>query len=169
MSIQLNAQKRVMKKLLIYSDTTLIKSVENYEEFTFTDTGNHLISGKIFIKNDSQFLFVNYFNEPNSRTYNFNEIKGVDALVYPESSNKVLESKSGNGQKYFISPGTAVAIVFLSGPFGLTYLIVREIILVSKYGIGHSKFQQEVNNERSRNRTKVLKHFTKLNFKVVKA
>lgn len=160
------AQKRAVRQMLIYSDSNLLKTVKSYEEFTFTDTGGKVVDGKIYIKNDSQFYFLNYFNEPKSRMYNINEIKGIHAYVYNEGYVPAKSKGSESGQRYFLSTGAVIAILIFTSYIGAVYLIVREIVLVSRYGHGHSLLRPE--RASSGGSTKTLKYKTNLKIQIEK-
>lgn len=158
------AQKRTIRQMSIYSDSSLLKTVKNYEEFTFTDTGGKVLDGKIYIKNDSQFYFLNYFNEPKTRLYHINEIKGIQAYVYNEGYVPATSKGSGSGQRYFLSTGAVLGILLVTSYVGAVFLIVREVILVSKYGYGHSKLKPE--RVSGKGSVKTLKYKTNLQIQI---
>lgn len=138
-SVSASAQK-ARRELLFMEDSNVIKTVKDYQDFSFTDTGGRSISGKVFLKNDSQFYYLNYFNEQKGPIHNINEIKGTYVNVYgPE--------RGGNptGQRTFLSPGSVFLIMALTAGYAAPILLIREAILFYKYGQGHSLRREKYN------------------------
>ncbi len=152
--------QKAKRELLFMEDSAIIKTIKDYEEFSFTDTGGRVISGKVFLKNDSQFYFLNYFNEQKGPIHHLNEIKGTYVNLTMLSGGN---ERRGSGQKYFLSPGAVAAIYILSGGFAAPILIIREIILYYRFGPGHS-LDRPTNRREKASSSIVYK--TKLQYKI---
>lgn len=157
--------QKAKRELLFIEDSNIIKTIKDYEEFSFIDTGGRTINGKVFLKNDSQFYFLNYFNEQKGPIHHLNEIGGTYVNLTTSSGNKQLSNGKSSGQKYFLSPAAVAAIYVLSGGFAAPILIIRELILYVKYGPGHS-LDRPVNRREKATTTIVYK--TKLQYKIQK-
>ena len=127
--------QKAKRELLFMEDSAVVKSIKDYEEFSYTDTAGKTVSGKVFLKNDSQFYYLNYFNEQKGPIHHLNEIKGTYVNVYRIESGG---SGKTTGQKHFLSPGAVAAILLITGGYAGPILLVREAILFYKYGQGHS-------------------------------
>lgn len=132
-SISLTAQK-AKRKIVFMEDSTQIESFKDYDKFTFTDTANKEQSGKVFFMNDSQFYFINYFNERTGKIFHTNEIKGIYALDKKPVSGAPLKNR-----RYYLSGWAVAGILLLTGGYGGIILIIREIYLLIKEGPGHSR------------------------------
>ncbi len=146
-------------------DSNVIKTIRDYEEFSFIDTGGRTINGKVFLKNDSQFYFLNYFNEQKGPIHHLNEIKGTYVNQTMLSGSNNLSNGKASGQKYFLSPAAVAAIYVLSGGFAVPILLIRELVLYYKYGPGHSL--DRPTNRRERATTSIV-YKTKLQYKIQK-
>ncbi len=153
-STSVMAQK-AKREMLIKEDSTVIKTVKDYEDFSYTDTAGRVNSGKVFLKNDSQFYYLNYFNEQKGPIHNINEIKGTYVNVYGVENGG---SGKATGQKYFLSPGSVFLILALTAGYAGPILLVREAILFYKYGQGHSLRREKY--------TTTITFKTKLNIKI---
>lgn len=153
-STSVMAQK-AKREMLIKEDSTVIKTVKDYEDFSYTDTAGRVNSGKVFLKNDSQFYYLNYFNEQKGPIHNINEIKGT----YVNLTSTGVSNRKRSGQKYFLSPGAVAAIYFLSGGLAVPFLLIRELVLYYRYGQGHSL-------DRGTKATTSIVYKTKLNIKI---
>ena len=117
--------------LVISQDSTEKLRIKSYEKFAFRDSSGYEIEGTIFIPNDSQFYFIDYFKEKKGRTYHISEIKSVNYLDMDNSGSQ-------KRQKVYLGAIPVILIVVLVPYVGSLYLIVREIYLYSKYGPGHA-------------------------------
>ncbi len=100
------------RSLKVWKDSTLVRSVKNYDKFSFRDSSGKQHSGKIALLNDSQFYFVNYFYERIGRTFHTNE---VYALYFP-------------GKRWRKISTVEVILISLFLPGGVYYLIIREVV-----------------------------------------
>ncbi len=157
--------QKARRELLFMEDSNVIKTIKDYEEFSFIDTGGRTINGKVFLKNDSQFYFLNYFNEQKGPIHHLNEIKGtyVNQTVLSGSNN--INNSKGRGQRTFLSPGSVAAIMLLTAGYAGPILLIRELILYYKYGPGHS-LDRPVNSREKATTSIVYK--TKLQYKIQK-
>jgi len=130
--------QKAKRELLFMEDSAVIKTIKDYEEFSYTDTGGRTVSGKVFLKNDSQFYYLNYFNEQKGPIHHINEIKGTYVNVTMLSGGNNFNNGKSSGQKHFLSPGSVAAILILTGGYAGPILLVRELILFYIYGQGHS-------------------------------
>ncbi|MFM6984797.1 MAG: hypothetical protein ACKOXF_11740 [Chitinophagaceae bacterium] len=147
--------QKARRQMLLMEDSNVIKTVKDYQDFSFTDTGGRVISGKVFLKNDSQFYYLNYFNEQKGPVHNINEIKGTYVNVYgPESGG----NGKATGQRTFLSPGSVFLIMALTAGYAAPILLIREAILFYKYGQGHSLRREKYNT--------TITFKTKLNIKI---
>ncbi len=55
----------------------LQKKIHSYKKINFIDSQGQVQKGKIYIYNDSQFCFINYFNEVSSDTIHINQINQI--------------------------------------------------------------------------------------------
>lgn len=129
-AVSLNAQSN--RRLNIKKDSVLYKSYENYEELSFTDSAGILHEGKLFMPNDSEFYFINYFKEKRGKTYKLNDIAEIAVEYYPDGTPKKRKGR------YYLSAGAVVVILLFTSYIGAVYLIGREIYLTIKEGPGHS-------------------------------
>lgn len=118
--------------LTISKDTTVHLKVRNYENITFYDSSGNIHRGKIFIPNDSQFYFLNYYKERNSKVYNLNEIHAIDFMVEVNPSSK----RKG---RIYLSTEQVVALIIVTAGIMAPILLVREIYLSIKLGPGHAR------------------------------
>lgn len=164
MATSVMAQK-AKRELLFMEDSNVIKTIKDYEEFSFIDTGGRTINGKVFLKNDSQFYFLNYFNEQKGPVHHLNEIKGTYVNQTMLSGSNNANNSKGRGQKTFISPGAVAAILILTGGYAGPILLIRELVLYYKYGPGHSLDRPL--NRREKTTTSIV-YKTKLHYKIQK-
>jgi hypothetical protein len=61
----------------IESTNGLAKIVYQNQKISFKDSQGNIVSGKIYIYNDSQFCFINFFNEAESDTIHIKDIYSV--------------------------------------------------------------------------------------------
>jgi hypothetical protein len=69
----LHAQK-YKPYILIESSNGISKVVYENQKITFVDSAGQMITGKIHIYNDTQFCFINFFNEVDSDTFHLADI-----------------------------------------------------------------------------------------------
>lgn len=120
---------RVLK---ISKDSVLYSTYSNYDNFSFKDSSGYLHEGKLFMPNDSEFYFLNYFGEKTGRTYQVGDIAEVDVVSYPIGTQK---KKKG---RVYLSAGMVILILVVTNYVGAIYLIGREISLLIREGPGHS-------------------------------
>lgn len=117
--------------IIIMQDSTKKLTIKNYEKFSFRDSTGYEYSGTIFIPNDSQFYFIDYFKEKKGRTFHIREIKSVEYLDIGYDDNK-------KHQKMYLGAIPVILIAVFVPYVGVPYLIIRELYLYTKYGPGHA-------------------------------
>lgn len=117
--------------LQILEDSVPIRTFKNYSKIEIGLKSGEELYGRFKFINDSQLCRVNYFYESLKDTVNLRDIKSINHLAY------TLQPRERSGQKTYLGTGAVVAILVFTGYIGMIYLIVREIILVNKYGSGH--------------------------------
>lgn len=100
------------RSMKILKDSTLVKSIKNYDKFIFRDSSGKLHSGKIALLNDSQFCYVNFFYERSGRIFHTKEIS---ELYFP-------------GKHWRKFNAAEVVLISLFIPGGIYYLIIREVV-----------------------------------------
>ncbi|MCC6818595.1 MAG: hypothetical protein IT245_06880 [Bacteroidia bacterium] len=134
---KINAQTNE-RQLIISKDSIVKSSYKNYDEIQFRDSSGFLHSGTIFMPNDSQFYFINYFKEKKGKTYNLSDIYSIDVFEYSSSGAPPPKRKG----RFYLSPLAVIGIIIFTSYIGIVYLIVREIHLTKKEGPQHSKYYQ---------------------------
>lgn len=117
--------------LVISQDSTEKLRIKSYEKFQFRDSAGNEFEGTIFIPNDSQFYFIDYFKEKKGRSFHIHEIKSVEYLEFPVGNNQ-------KRQKVYLGAIPVILILVFVPYVGPLFLIFREIYLYSKYGPGHA-------------------------------
>lgn len=132
------AQSRPSYQLVVYEDSSKIKSIKNFQKLEYIDTAGSLHSGKVYFYNDSQFCFVDYFLEPKSDTISLKSIKKLSVKMNLEKK----QSKGGLFKRRYYNAGTVILVCLIGNIYGAGFLIIREVYLTIKEGPRHSyKYQ----------------------------
>lgn len=89
------------------------------EKFTFKDTNGNLKSGKLYIINDSQFVFLNYFNETSGDTFN---AKSIGSMKMTKSTSNASDNIR---TRRFIPLGAIIACAFIVPYVSVTFLVLN--------------------------------------------
>lgn len=122
------------RTLYLYSDTRLKDSCKNYEEFEFQDSAGNDHTGRLFMPNDSQFYFLNKFNERKSKTYSISEIYAIRVFEFTKP-NAPVHAK----HRTYLHAGHVILIIGLGSYIGAAYLLIREAVLLMREGPKHNK------------------------------
>jgi hypothetical protein len=92
---------------------------KNGEKISFKDTFSNLKSGKLYIINDSEFVFLNYFNESTNDTF---KTKSIGSMKI-DMSNMALGGEKRN--KRFIPLGAIIVCAFFVPAASIVFLILN--------------------------------------------